>query len=692
MARARTEDPVRRRLLAAWEPPPETGEPVGLLATTFTLDTALFEEECLARFAGVQSDPDRDGELYRIEREEKLAKVLAATVVADVRHCAGRRSLRWDLLAARPASGVMHAKISLLAWARRVRIIVASANLTEPGYRSNQECFTVMEFDKTEADRSLLDPLLAFLRDILAITSGPGRARAERLLEWVGRNMAHTGPPSRGMRRYPVLVGPDRDSLFKQLDEVLSRKLAHEAHVVSPFFDLELRDGGPERALWNMLRQRGAAKAHFHVAGETMPETGGWRLEAPGHLREATPFGRSGVRTLLHPVPVRAVQTETGPENRALHAKSLLLEHEDWALLCLGSSNFTSAGTGLGKVKNFEANIAYFLRGDDSDRARKALRSRRVRGGDAVDSKVPLDFHPSIDIEGEAGDGPPPLPGFFDQALLTEKRAEGYVLNLKFAAKPAKGDWAVFEGEFMLDRKAWEERGEPTELEVVLPGARPPPSLLSVRWQSSAGENHEGDWPVNAQSPTVLPAPEELQGLSLNALLELLGSARPLSEALRLWLRRQPDDDEAARETVELIDPHAKVDTSGFLMKRMQSACWAMESLGARLAEPVLSTQAMAWRLHGPVGAQAVVDAMCRQSDPNLPDEQAFLLSELLGVLQGVQPNGCADDAVHEECTRMLKDFKASVQQRLDAATAACSASVKAYIQRSKHSSEVLHA
>ena len=97
------------------------------MATTFTLDTALFEEECLARFAGVQSDPNRDGALYRIEREEKLAALLCAAVVADIHHCAGRRSLRWDLLASRPESGVMHAKIGLLAWQRHVRAIVASA-------------------------------------------------------------------------------------------------------------------------------------------------------------------------------------------------------------------------------------------------------------------------------------------------------------------------------------------------------------------------------------------------------------------------------------------------------------------------------------------------------------------------------------------------------------------------------------
>jgi hypothetical protein len=115
-------DGASQRLLSQWQPPADAGKPIGVLATTFTLDTALFEEECLARFAGVQSDPDRDGALYRIEREEKLADVIAACVVADIHHCGGRRSLRWDLLGARPESGVMHARSASPRWISRAKV------------------------------------------------------------------------------------------------------------------------------------------------------------------------------------------------------------------------------------------------------------------------------------------------------------------------------------------------------------------------------------------------------------------------------------------------------------------------------------------------------------------------------------------------------------------------------------------
>lgn len=642
MARRRQQQDNARRMLSLWESPVGAGDPVGVLATTFTLDTALFEEECLARFAGVQSDPSRDGALYRIEREEKLAALLCAAVLADVHHCAGRRSLRWDLLASRPESGVMHAKISLLAWQRHVRVIVASGNLTTDGYRRNQECAAVLDFDTSFADRGLLDPLLDYLREILGTAAkGQARERAGQLLDWVDLHLPRNEAPARGLQRRLVLVGPGRPNLFDQLDQHLPASRPETAYVVSPFFDQAPRVEGPEKRLWEMLRQRGDAELQLHVAGEYSPEIGKWRLQAPAHVLESAPKGRAGVSLSLHPLLVADVPTDTGKERRPLHAKTLTLCHPGWVAWMVGSSNFTSAGTGMiQRGRNFEANVLYFLRADASDPLYRQIESGGLRGGAPVDGRSQAMFEPAFGDDGEA-ENLPVLPSVFAEANLDASTEEHHELTLRLGRGGAPASWRVrHEGVLVLDESVWRTAGMPESTKIRLERRGPPPSLLRVEWEVD-GVACAADWPVNVGNVDALPAPDELRNLSLAALLELLSSARPLHEVMRGWLRQQSDDDDAdGFDAAELIDPHQKVDTSGFLVKRVQRACGALRQIRERLEAPVLSEAALAWRLDGPVGARAVVDAMRRQCDPGLPDEWAFLLCELVRELEPVRLKG----------------------------------------------------
>src|SRR5215210_8976180 len=104
--------PQLPKLLDYWKPPHGAGTPIGCVSTTFTLDTPFFEEECLARYLCMETDPDTDGRLYLIEREEKMSGVQCAAVLADYRQCQGAHSPRWDLIPVR-TPGIMHAKISL---------------------------------------------------------------------------------------------------------------------------------------------------------------------------------------------------------------------------------------------------------------------------------------------------------------------------------------------------------------------------------------------------------------------------------------------------------------------------------------------------------------------------------------------------------------------------------------------------
>jgi len=57
------------KVLDAWVPPEDAGEPIGCVATTFTFSPVFFEEECLGRFLKLETDPKEDGQLYLVERE-----------------------------------------------------------------------------------------------------------------------------------------------------------------------------------------------------------------------------------------------------------------------------------------------------------------------------------------------------------------------------------------------------------------------------------------------------------------------------------------------------------------------------------------------------------------------------------------------------------------------------------------------
>jgi len=82
------------------------------VTTSFTFDAALFEEQCLARFLSIQSNPNETAKAYLIEREEKLSQCFACVLV-DGAHAAPDRSLRWHMLPVTlPRGGVLHAKLT----------------------------------------------------------------------------------------------------------------------------------------------------------------------------------------------------------------------------------------------------------------------------------------------------------------------------------------------------------------------------------------------------------------------------------------------------------------------------------------------------------------------------------------------------------------------------------------------------
>ena len=173
-------------MLDLWRPPKDAGDSIGCLATTYTFAPGLFDEQCLARFLEIESEPNREDLAFLLERESRLGGVYAGVLV-DQTQAGVEHSYRWDVLPVRIHGGKQHAKLSLLVWDRCVRIIVSSANLTEQGYRTNYEVAVPADLTPAGGNLEALGESIAFLRSLIQLVPGNRvgrRLSSARKLSW----------------------------------------------------------------------------------------------------------------------------------------------------------------------------------------------------------------------------------------------------------------------------------------------------------------------------------------------------------------------------------------------------------------------------------------------------------------------------------------------------------------------------
>jgi hypothetical protein len=238
------------RLLDAWVAPAEAGQPVACIATTFTFDPEFFEEECLARFLGLDSavlsdTGTADAAYYVVQREEALEEA-RATVLVDRAEVSAATSHRWDVVAtAAPRGGVQHAKVSVLIWETVARLIVGSANLTQAGHRSNIEAFWTFDWPSSDRVAHLFADAADFLELLLerhtagdtGAASPRGRARhtVAALRERV--SVSDIRPAARGEAHVELVHTLHDGTLLDQAFDACWRGGPPiSASVVSPYF------------------------------------------------------------------------------------------------------------------------------------------------------------------------------------------------------------------------------------------------------------------------------------------------------------------------------------------------------------------------------------------------------------------------------------------------------------------------
>jgi len=659
MRRKKTADPVGfGRLLEAWIPPANAGEALGCFATTFTFQAAFFETECLGRMLQLECDPDTSGAAYLVEREEKMARLMSACVVVDGSNARGQRSLRWDLIPFRTSPGIMHAKLSILLWQHHARVIVASANLTEYGYRQNLEVFTVWDFHREggiapDLFRSAAD----FASEVLAHCreknpgGSPALDRSKEFLTEARRRVSSWMPaelPAPRLRSALVPVTPKSESVLQGLRSLWPGGSPPESlFVLSPFFDQGPKNRPAEMA-WDILRQRGGAEILFSVVAEPIRASENLLVHAPATLAKSMPAdGRSAQ---IHFERIKM------PEGRALHAKSLWLESAEHFLHCIGSSNFTSAGLGLGGIRNWELNVASWSRVDNRDEYLGRGAAWPEREKEKIDLES-VSWEPAPGGEDEANLLAAPLPDWCGSAVYFMQPGGQAAIQLNFLGSPPPV-WTILDetgAQPLLTAEAWRAALSPSQITVSWPDARPPTELV-VR---EAGRPGEACWPVEVRAFSDLPPPQELRDLTLEQLLEILTSALPLHRCLqKIW--RQNSDEAVPSEPAVALDPLRRFSRSTHLLERTRRFSLAMTGMRERLESPIPSEEYLQWRLHGPVGVTKVAAAILKEAGSD--GEKAFLLGELALELSQVQPKTepgfLAKKKIQEAIGMIVADFE----------------------------------
>ena len=664
-----------------WRPPASAGDPIGCLATTYTFDPGLFDEQCLARFLEIESEPDREDLAFLLERESRLGSVYAGVLV-DHTQAGVQHSLRWDVLPVRVRAGKQHAKLSLLAWSQHVRIIVASANLTEPGYRSNHEVAATVDLSPAEADGDLLMQAITLLRGLLALVPGvqddtPVVRRASAYLSQVERQIEAWKRPRRRkvIRRQlactlpTIESGTDARSSLAEAAAICRQRggSPHEAWVASPFFDVDDDSGRVAAALCKTMARGRTRDIRFCVpASRDDGETAVPRLAAPKAIA-TTPLEYRG-----H-VTVSTLPDVDGDKNvRRWHAKMLAFQGESYTALMIGSSNFTCAGMGTAPHRNAEANLVTVVERVAYGREAGTLEAVWSQMGPDVDVNAAewLGSRPELDEEAAAVASP--VPAGFESATYRAGDERTIALRLLPARLPP--EWRIHacgqDARELLTRSAWAESGSRTVVTLHWSPAQPPERLL-VCW-----DGQEAFLPLNVEDAHLLPPPARLEQMSADDMLWILAAADP-SAAFRAWARDQqssenfdPDLDSA---TPVDLNPLRRHDLQATFLHRIRRRARILAQLRANLQRPVWGRQAIEWRLRGMIGVQALADRLVRDiaATSDMADEALLTLADFLIVLREVDyaPSaGCLSKAEFDaEFRPFLSDLAGSLQQQIAA-------------------------
>lgn len=631
-------------MLELWRPPIDAGEAIGCLATTFTFQPGLFEEQCLARFLQVDSDPQREELAYLLEREANLGKVYAGVLV-DRAQSGVEHSMRWDVLPVRIPNGKQHAKLSLLAWESCVRVIISSANLTEQGYRSNQEVTIAVDSVPSGINRPIIADAIRFLESLTDFvpcgdSGSPQKQRASAFLNQVA---AHTQdwiklPVDASVKQLLVATLPrnvqrseePRSSLIETLQACSKSGAPEEIWVASPFFDEGDTEDETTETLCKSLARGRTRSVYFAVPSLDLTGTEAPRLAAPKSLlHTSTKFvDRVTFEILPH--------ADIEGNERPWHAKMLALhrynEDSGYSALMIGSSNFTKAGMGINGVANAEINLLTLAKLGDKSKMAKQLDQVWPDMEQVVNLSEDLLQGPSQELDEEEQSGSSHVPLGF--VAVTFRSGESSKLMIDLDPEFLPTEWLCQSlpdpGLFTLTSDQWRAHGCKVRIESDWLRLSPPTRML-IRWTSNDGTLCEGLVPINVDNPSDLPAPTEIQNMSSDDLLMILAASDP-GAALRVWAAGKISLDNGFDEDLDSanpadLDPLRNYALANTFLHRIRNRARVFARLKQNVERPVRTKQALLWRLEGFIGVRVLAERLCSEAMANADNTQEALLS-----------------------------------------------------------------
>ena len=386
------------------------------------------------------------------------------------------------------------------------------------------------------------------------------------------------------------------------------------------------------------MRQRGDVDLLYNVTTEAISETDSRLLvNAPEFLTKVSNSGSQYVS--FEEVSEEGLNENGKMVPRPLHLKSIWLNNDDQHLCMIGSSNFTSAGLGLNKRINYEANLVYSISESRNKKEYKLLHESYLESTKVLDIKnLKFKYRKNEDEDSEEKEYLN-LPECFGEAVV-KKIDDSYFLELNLEPQKIKKGFKLHsindQTKVSLDNciynyEAWEKNGRKEKILLEL-NDKSIPEYLLVNWRESNGNAF---WPLIVEDQITLPPVEELRNLPLEALLQILSSSQPLHRLLKAIeniKKRKPKDD-SIEKVVNALD---LVDSSGFLLQRTRRISYAMRAIRERLEKPVYTTESLNWRLYGPIGVKSFKDAISKEAKNE--EEKMFLLAELALELSRIQP------------------------------------------------------